>query len=624
MKKHGGAPIVDHRHHQRAGHSRTHRRHALHVHHALGAGACARNVDTVSTTRLKQVLNSGVQNLSRMLAFLGTTTVSSSRRSRVQQFCGHLTGSRVSVFASGFLSRDPSQLQRSRHERVNGTLVRAYARQRLALTRLCVTSTPAQTSTVGTLDEHKAPPAEKQRVRIQRLFEEAAHFLQPANSFVVIKGWVRTARDQKQFAFVQVNDGSNVSGIQVVVDSSVPSFDKVASLATGCSIAVSGYVRKSPGAKQPIEVQATSVELLGPVASNYPLQKKRHSFEFLRTIAHLRPRTNSFAAVARVRSALAAATHAFFQSRGFIYLHSPIITASDCEGAGEMFRVTTLPPGATEEQADFFGQRASLTVSGQLSAEAYACAMGDVYTFGPTFRAENSNTKRHLAEFWMIEPEMAFASRDDAMKNAEEYVKHGVSFLLETRMEDLQFFDQFIEKGLVRKLEQVRDLAFARVSYTEAIEILSKATEKFEFTPEWGSDLQTEHERYLAERHFQRPVFVFNYPACIKAFYMRVNDTEPTTDGRRTVAAFDLLVPGIGELIGGSQREERYDVLCSRMQELGLSKEQYWWYLDLRRYGTVPHAGYGLGFERYVQFCTGMENIRDVIPFPRYPGHCEF
>jgi asparaginyl-tRNA synthetase len=462
-------------------------------------------------------------------------------------------------------------------------------------------------------------------VRIQRLFAEAPRFLEPGNEYVQVKGWVRTVRDQKQFAFLQINDGSNVSGVQVVVDSSLPGFAEVTQLMTGCSVAVSGYVRESPGKEQPIEIHASEVELIGSVSNEYPLQKKRHSFEFLRGIAHLRPRTNSFAAVARIRSALASATHTFFQSLGFVYLHSPIITSSDCEGAGEMFRVTTLPPGASDDRTDFFGQRASLTVSGQLSAEAYACAMGDVYTFGPTFRAENSNTKRHLAEFWMIEPEMAFASRDDAMDNAEEYVKFGVSFLLERQVEDLQLFDRFIEKGIVRKLERVRDLPFVRISYTDAIEILSQSTENFEFMPKWGADLQTEHERYLAEKHFQRPVFVYNYPASIKAFYMRLNDVDPeAADGRQTVAAFDLLVPGIGELIGGSQREERYDVLRARMQELNLNADQYWWYLDLRRYGTVPHAGYGLGFERFVQFCTGMDNIRDVIPFPRYPGHCEF
>lgn len=504
-------------------------------------------------------------------------------------------------------------------------VVRPSTGQQGAILRL--RATWASTSTdhnTDAVEEQKRSRAGHPRVRIQRLYAEAAHYLEPANAYVHIKGWVRTVRDQKQFAFVQVNDGSNVSGVQVVVDGSLPSFHEVTRLTTGCSVAVLGYVRESPGKEQPIEIHATSVELIGSVSSEYPLQKKRHSFEFLRGIAHLRPRTNSFAAVARIRSALASATHTFFQSLGFIYLHSPIITSSDCEGAGEMFRVTTLPPGAGDDQADFFGQRASLTVSGQLSAEAYACAMGDVYTFGPTFRAENSNTKRHLAEFWMIEPEMAFASRDDAMDNAEAYVKYGVSFLLDKQWEDLQFFDRFIEKGIVRKLEMTRDLPFARVTYTDAIEILSKSKEKFEFMPEWGADLQTEHERYLAEKHFQRPVFVYNYPAKIKAFYMRSNDSESNAEGRRTVAAFDLLVPGIGELIGGSQREERYEMLLSRMQELNLNPDQYWWYLDLRRYGTVPHAGYGLGFERFVQFCTGMDNIRDVIPFPRYPGHCDF
>ncbi|KAK4529727.1 hypothetical protein CCYA_CCYA02G0584 [Cyanidiococcus yangmingshanensis] len=560
----------------------------------------------------------------RMLAFLGPVTVHSSQCSRVR-YLRRLTG-RVSRCAeSGLFGERCKRPSWSKGPVVGRKVVRPSTGQQGAILRL--RATWASTSTghnTDAVEEQKRSRAGHPRVRIQRLYAEAAHYLEPANAYVHIKGWVRTVRDQKQFAFVQVNDGSNVSGVQVVVDGSLPSFHEVTQLTTGCSVAVLGYVRESPGKEQPIEIHATSVELIGSVSSEYPLQKKRHSFEFLRGIAHLRPRTNSFAAVARIRSALASATHTFFQSMGFIYLHSPIITSSDCEGAGEMFRVTTLPPGAGDDQADFFGQRVSLTVSGQLSAEAYACAMGDVYTFGPTFRAENSNTKRHLAEFWMIEPEMAFASRDDAMDNAEAYVKYGVSFLLDKQWEDLQFFDRFIEKGIVQKLEMTRDLPFARVTYTDAIEILSKSKEKFEFRPEWGADLQTEHERYLAEKHFQRPVFVYNYPAKIKAFYMRSNDSESNAEGRRTVAAFDLLVPGIGELIGGSQREERYEMLLSRMQELNLNPDQYWWYLDLRRYGTVPHAGYGLGFERFVQYCTGMDNIRDVIPFPRYPGHCDF
>lgn len=455
-------------------------------------------------------------------------------------------------------------------------------------------------------------------------------------------------RAQKAFAFIDLNDGTNLAGLQIIVDGDAPCFPLVSTLSTGCSISAVGELVASLGSAQPVELRATALTLLGS-AAQYPLQKKRHSLEFLRSIAHLRPRTNSIAAVSRIRSALAMATHAFFSENGFVYVHSPLITASDCEGAGEMFRVTTAlqqdgTPQPSEssqtehsEQSDstprvdfkndFFGKPAFLTVSGQLSAECFATALGDVYTFGPTFRAENSNTSRHLAEFWMIEPEMAFADLHDDMNNAEQLVKYLVSHVIQKCSADLAFFDRFIQKGLLQKLNTVVEKPFARLSYTEAIDILERANKpnkkgkrRFEFEVRWGVDLQSEHERYLAETHFQKPVFVYNYPSAIKAFYMRANDE----DGGKTCAAMDLLVPGIGELIGGSQREERLDVLEDKIEKSGLEFDAYWWYLDLRRFGTVPHAGYGLGFERMVQFVTGMENIRDVIPFPRYPGNAEF
>lgn len=461
---------------------------------------------------------------------------------------------------------------------------------------------------------------------------------------VKVNGWVRSVRDQKQFAFIDLNDGSTLSGLQVVVDGNIPAYSTVQSLTTGCSITAVGEIVPSVGAGQSVEMRATHLVLLG-TAENFPLQKKRHSLEFLRTIAHLRPRTNSIAAMARVRSTLALATHRFFDEHGFIYLNSPIITASDCEGAGEMFRVTTtIPPDASVSKIpvlkdasddrrvidfseDFFSKPAFLTVSGQLSAETYATALSDVYTFGPTFRAENSNTSRHLAEFWMIEPEMAFATLSDDMDNAEAYVKYTISAVLERCPKDIEFFNKFISKGLLEKLNNVVKEQFIRISYSDAVELLVDANKpnkrgkkRFEYDVSWGTDLQSEHERYLAEEHFKRPVFVYNYPSKIKAFYMRDNDD----DNGRTVEAMDLLVPGIGELIGGSAREERLDLLEEKIKRNGLNKEDYWWYLDLRRYGSVPHAGYGLGFERLVQFVTGMENIRDVIPFPRYPGNAEF
>ncbi|MFA6527105.1 MAG: asparagine--tRNA ligase [Candidatus Babeliales bacterium] len=446
-------------------------------------------------------------------------------------------------------------------------------------------------------------------------------------STVTVKGWVRTIRDQKSFAFCAVYDGSCFAPLQVVLQNTISDYDQlIKDITTGTSVAVTGQLIKSPGKGQAFELQATDVEIIGMCDQEYPLQKKQHSFEFLRTIAHLRPRTNTFGAVARVRSALAFATHTFFQQRGFLYVHTPIVTAADCEGAGEMFRVTTLPENnpplkqdkTVDTAQDFFGRSAFLTVSGQLNGEAYACAVSDIYTFGPTFRAENSNTSRHLAEFWMIEPEMAFADIVDDMDCAESYIKFLLQWVLEKCPADMEFFDKFISNGLIERLRHVVNSPFERLTYTEAIEILLKADKKFAYPVVWGCDLQSEHERYLAEEYCKRPVIVRNYPQGIKAFYMRLNEDN------KTVAAMDVLCPGIGEIIGGSQREERYDVLVEKMKAIGLNPEQYWWYLDLRKYGTVQHAGFGLGFERMVQYATGMENIRDVIPFPRYPGHADF
>lgn len=439
---------------------------------------------------------------------------------------------------------------------------------------------------------------------------------------VTVKGWVRTVRAQKSFSFVEINDGSTFSSIQAVVDQPLPE-----GVTTGASVAVTGTVVSSPTTKQQVEIQAKELTLIGACDSaTYPLQKKRHSFEFLREIAHLRPRTNTLGAVTRVRNCLGFETHRFFQNRGFFYLNTPIITASDCEGAGQMFQVTTLdalnPPknekGELDHTLDFFGKEAFLTVSGQLNAESYACALSDVYTFGPTFRAENSNTSRHLAEFWMIEPEMAFATLEDNMELAESYLKAIFRALLEQCPEEMEFFDAFVRKGVLERLRHVVDSPFERITYTDAIAILKKSGKTFQFTHEWGSDLQSEHERYLCEEHFKRPVIVYNYPEGIKSFYMRKND-----DGK-TVAAMDVLVPDVGEIIGGSQREERYTLLCEKMDRLGLDKSAYEWYLDLRKFGSVPHSGFGAGFERLILFATGMENIRDVIPFPRYPGHASF
>ncbi|GJQ12027.1 hypothetical protein GpartN1_g3818.t1 [Galdieria partita] len=460
------------------------------------------------------------------------------------------------------------------------------------------------------------------KVRIKTILEQGETML---DKNVTIQGWIRSIRDQKKFAFLVVNDGSCLSGLQVFVENTVQSYEKVKSLLTGSSVSVRGKLVHSIGKGQLFELQAKEVLIFGDCDASYPLQKKRHSFEYLRKIAHLRPRTNTFGAVMRVRSMLAFATHCFFQENGFVYIHSPIITSSDCEGAGEMFRVLTEPTENSkysqgEGAKDFFGVPTFLTVSGQLSAEAYSCALRDVYTFGPAFRAEYSHTTRHLSEFWMVEPEMAFANLQDDMTNAESYVKFVIQYILEKCKGDIDFFDRFIESGLTSKLYKYVEKPFARISYSEAVDILKKSGKSFQFPVSWGEDLATEHERYLAEEYFGHPVFVYNYPAAIKAFYMRNNDH----DSGKTVAAMDLLVPRIGELIGGSEREDRLDVLEQKLHELGLEAENYWWYLDLRRFGSVPHAGYGLGFERLVQFVTGMENIRDVIPFPRFPGSAEF
>jgi asparaginyl-tRNA synthetase len=445
---------------------------------------------------------------------------------------------------------------------------------------------------------------------------------------VEIRGWVRTKREQKEFTFVEVNDGSCLKGIQVVLPQDLSGYaDLVKAINTGASIVVQGHLVSSPGQGQRIEIKADSAEILGEAdPTTYPLQKKRHSFEFLRTIAHLRPRTNTMGAVMRVRNTCATAIHDFFQERGFLWVHSPILTASDCEGAGEMFAVTTLdllkPPktdqGAIDYEKDFFAKPAYLTVSGQLEAEIMATAFSNVYTFGPTFRAENSNTSRHLAEFWMVEPEMAFCDLDGDMALAEEFLKFIFQRVLDRCPEDLAFFQERIDKDVFARAETIVNSEFGRITYTEAIALLEKADRKFDYPVEWGIDLQSEHERYLAEDLFKKPLMVTDYPTQIKAFYMRLNE-----DGK-TVRAMDVLAPGIGEIIGGSQREERLDVLEHRILEVGLPLEEYWWYLDLRRYGTVPHAGFGLGFERLVQFITGMANIRDVIPFPRTPANIEF
>ncbi len=434
-------------------------------------------------------------------------------------------------------------------------------------------------------------------------------------------GWVRTRRDSKAFSFLEINDGSCLGNLQIVADAGIPGSEHLPKMSTGASVAVEGRLVASQGGQQAWEVQATSIRLLGEAPDDFPLQKKGHSTEFLRSIAHLRPRTNLYGAMFRVRSRMAQAVHRFFAERDFYYIHTPIITASDCEGAGEMFRVTTLDPASGAKQSfedDFFGKAAHLTVSGQLEGELFATALGNIYTFGPTFRAENSNTSRHAAEFWMIEPEMAFCDLQGDMDLAEAMVKYLVKEALEHQDGDLSIFEKFVDKGLRERLEFVAGNPFERVSYTEAVAILQKSGKSFEYPVEYGLNLQSEHERWLTEEHFKKPTTVFNYPKEIKPFYMRLND-----DGK-TVTAMDLLVPGIGEIVGGSQREERLDVLLSNMERHGLSLEDYGWYVDTRKYGTVPHAGFGMGFERMLMFVTGMQNIRDVIPFARTPGHCEF
>ncbi len=443
---------------------------------------------------------------------------------------------------------------------------------------------------------------------------------------VRLSGWVRTLRDSKAFAFIELNDGSYFRNLQVVCNDTLPNFEDITHITTGSAVTVEGKLVLTPDMKQPFEVHADKVVVEGLADNDYPLQKKRHTFEYLRTIAHLRPRSNTFYAVFRIRSLAAQAIHRYLADRGFVYVHTPIITTSDAEGAGEMFQVTTLdignPPrdkdGQVDYSEDFFGKHASLTVSGQLNVEAYCMAFSKVYTFGPTFRAEKSNTPRHAAEFWMIEPEIAFANLQDNMALEEDMIKHVIADVLRDAPEEINFLSQFVDKGLKERLELVKDADFARVSYTDAIDILLKSGREFEYPVSWGIDLQTEHERYLTEVHFQRPVFVHDYPKDIKAFYMRMNE-----DGK-TVAAVDLLVPGIGELVGGSQREERYDMLMKRIEEMGLEADDYSWYMDLRRFGTVKHAGFGLGFERFVMYLTGISNIRDVLPFPRTTGTAEF
>lgn len=446
------------------------------------------------------------------------------------------------------------------------------------------------------------------------------------NQNIQLSGWIRTLRDSKVIGFLELNDGTFFKGIQVVFDNELENFMEVVKLPISSSVLVKGEVVPTPDMKQPFEIKATEIKIEGLSNSDFPLQKKRHSLEYLRTIAHLRPRTNTFAAVFRVRSIASYAIHKFFQERGFVYVHTPIITGSDTEGAGEMFRVSTLDYGnlpkdennKIDESKDFFGKETNLTVSGQLNAEAYALAFRNVYTFGPTFRAENSNTARHAAEFWMVEPEVAFAELPDVMDLGEDLLKYVVTYVMEEAPEEMNFFNSFIDKTLLERMQQVVSSDFGRVTYTEAIDILKKSGVEFQYPVEWGMDLQTEHERYLCEEVYKRPVYVTDYPKDIKAFYMRTNE-----DGK-TVAATDLLVPGIGELIGGSQREEREDILVERIKELDMNEEDYWWYLELRKYGGTKHSGFGIGFERLIMYLTGMKNIRDVIPFPRTPGNADF
>ncbi len=463
-----------------------------------------------------------------------------------------------------------------------------------------------------------------ERTKIAQIFADREAF---GGKEVAVSGWARTIRDMKTFGFIELNDGSCFKNLQVVMDAAaLENYKEIAGQNVGAALSVTGTVVLTPEAKQPLEIKAAAISVEGASTPDYPLQKKRHSVEYLRTIQHLRPRTNLFSAAFRVRSVAAHAIHTFFQDRGFVYVHTPIITASDCEGAGEMFRVTTLDmdhlprteDGAVDYSQDFFGKPANLTVSGQLNAENFAMAFGDVYTFGPTFRAENSNTTRHAAEFWMIEPEMAFCDLAGDMDVAEAMIKFVIRTVMEKCPDEMNFFQSFVDKGLKERLEHVASSDFGRVTYTEAVELLKRSGHKFDYPVDWGCDLQTEHERYLTEQVFQKPVFVTDYPKEIKAFYMRLND-----DGK-TVAAADCLVPGIGEIIGGSQREERLDVLENRIRELGMDPKDYWWYLDLRRYGGCKHAGFGLGFERMVMYLTGVGNIRDVLPHPRTVGSADF
>lgn len=458
---------------------------------------------------------------------------------------------------------------------------------------------------------------------VKSIFKDTQKYV---SNTVTLGGWVRTIRVSKNFGFIELNDGTFYKNIQIVFGTDIDNFEDISKLGVGAAINVKGQLISTPEAKQPFEIQAKSIDIEGYSTPDYPLQKKRHSYEYLRTIAYLRPRTNTFSAVFRVRSLVAYAIHRFFQERDFVYVHTPIITGSDCEGAGEMFRVTTLdlenvPKDENDKidySKDFFGHETNLTVSGQLSAETFAMAFRNVYTFGPTFRAENSNTTRHAAEFWMMEPEIAFADLEDDMDLAEDMIKYIINYVLENAKEEMEFFNSFIDKELLERLSNIVNSDFGRITYTQAVELLKQHKDKFEYPVEWGMDLQTEHERYLTEQIYKKPVFVTDYPKDIKAFYMRLNDDK------KTVAAMDLLVPGIGEIIGGSQREERLDFLKDRMDELGLNQDDYWWYLNLRKFGGTKHAGFGLGFERMIMYVTGMTNIRDVIPYPRTTKNAEF
>ena len=461
------------------------------------------------------------------------------------------------------------------------------------------------------------------KVLVKDLYRDVNSYV---GDIVEVSGWVKTVRDSKSFGFIELNDGSFFQNVQIVFDTGLGNFENIRKLSISSSIIVVGEVVKTENAKQPFEIKANNIDIVNVADSDYPLQKKRHSFEYLRTVSHLRPRTNTFNAVFRVRSVLSFAIHKFFNERGFVYVHTPIITGSDCEGAGEMFQVTTLDvenapknaDGSIDYSQDFFGKQAHLTVSGQLDVETYAHAFRNVYTFGPTFRAENSNTVKHAAEFWMIEPEICFADLNDDMNLAEDMIKYIISYVLENAPEEMEFFNKFIDTNLFDRLHNVLNSDFGRITYTDAIKELEKVNDKFQYPVTWGTDIQTEHERYLSEVVFKRPVFVTDYPKEIKAFYMKLND-----DGK-TVAATDLLVPGIGEIIGGSQREDDFDKLKNRLIELNLREDDYWWYLDLRRYGSCKHAGFGLGFERMMMYLTGMQNIRDVLSFPRTPKNCEF